>query len=307
MKSATCKQFLQVAFLLLQALKRVKAHGNSEANTKQKMGRSSDMNENENLELLNSENVDATTEETTEQVEQITQPEKLYTEEDFNKKLDEVLGKKIARREAKIRKEYDRKYGELESVLKAGTGKEDVAEMTDTFKKFYESKGIHFPQEPVYSERDIEVLAKAEASDIIKSGLDDVIEEVDRLADVGLHNMTEREKVVFRELAEYRKTAEQGKELSKLGVGEEIYNSKEFKDFVGKFSPATSIREIYEIYNKMQPKKEIRTAGSMKNATQTETGVKDFYTRDEALQFTKQDFDKNPALFKAVEKSMLKW
>lgn len=265
------------------------------------------MNEHENLELLNSENVEATTEETIEQAEQIAQPEKVYTEEDFNKKLDEVLGKKIARREAKIRKEYDRKYGELESVLKAGTGKEDVAEMTDTFKKFYESKGIQFPKEPTYSSRDIEVLAKAEANDIINSGLDDVIEEVDRLADIGLHNMTDREKAIFKELAEYRKSAEQGKELSKLGVTEDIYTSKEFKDFAGKFSATTSIKEIYEIYNKMQPKKEIRTAGSMKNATQTDTGVKDFYTRDEALQFTKKDFDKNPALFKAVEQSMLRW
>ena len=263
------------------------------------------MNEHENLELLNSENVEVTTEET--QVEQIAKPEKIYTEEDFNKKLDEVLGKKIARREAKIRKEYDRKYGELENVLKAGTGKEDVVEMTDTFKKFYESKGIQFPKEPTYSSRDIEVLAKAEANDIIKSGLDDVIEEVDRLADIGLHNMTDREKAVFKELAEYRKTAEQSKELSKLGVTEEVYTSKEFKDFAGKFSATTSIKEIYDIYNKMQPKKEIRTAGSMKNATPAETGVKDFYTRDEALQFTKKDFDKNPALFKAVEKSMLKW
>ena len=261
------------------------------------------MNEHENLELLNSENVEATTEET--QAEQM--PEKVYTEEDFNRKLDEVLGKKIARREAKIRKEYDKKYGELESVLKAGTGKEDVAEMTDTFKKFYESKGIQFPKEPTYSSKDIEVLARAEANDIINSGLDDVIEEVDRLADIGLHNMTDREKVVFKELAEYRKNAEHGKELSKLGVTEDVYTSKEFKDFAGKFSATTSIKEIYEIYNKMQPRKEIRTAGSMKNATQTDTGVKDFYTRDEALQFTKKDFDKNPALFKAVEQSMLKW
>ena len=263
------------------------------------------MNEIENLELLNSENVEETTEQT--QVEQISEPEKLYTEEDFNKKLDEVLGKKIARKEAKIRKEYERKYGELESVLKAGTGKEDVGEMTDTFKQFYASKGIQIPKEPTYNSRDIEVLAKAEASDIIKSGLDDVIEEVDRLADIGLNNMSAREKAVFKELAEYRKNAEQGKELSKLGVGEDVYNSKEFKDFASKFSSNTSITEIFEIYNKMQPKKEVRTIGSMKNATQTETGVKDFYTRDEALQFTKKDFDRNPALFKAVEQSMSKW
>ena len=264
------------------------------------------MNENENLELVNSENL----EETTEQMnggEAVEEPQKLYTEEDFNKKLDEVLGKKIARNTAKIRKEYEKKYGELESVLKAGTGKEDVADMTDTFRKFYEGKGIQIPKTPDYSARDIEVLAKAEANDIIKSGLDDVIEEVDRLADIGLNNMSAREKAVFKELAEYRKNAEHSKELSKIGVTEEVYNSKKFKDFAGKFASGTSITEIFEIYNKMQPKKEVRTMGSMKNSTDKDTGVKDFYTRDEALRFTKKDFDKNPALFKAVEQSMLKW
>ena len=57
----------------------------------------------------------------------------------------------------------------------------------------------------------------------------------------------------------------------------------------------------------MQPKKEVRTMGSLKNNTTNDTGVKDFYTRDEALKFTKKDFDNNPELFKAVEKSMLKW
>jgi hypothetical protein len=263
------------------------------------------MNENVNLATENvAENVEATTEQTTEQV---TQPEKVYTEEDFNKKLDDVLAKKIARNTAKIRKEYEKKYGELENVLRAGTGKEDVGEMTSTFRQFYEGKGIQIPKEPTYSARDIEALAKADASDIISAGLDDVIEEVDRLADIGLNNMSAREKAVFKELAEYRKNAEQGKELSKLGVGEDVYNSKEFKDFASKFGSNTSITEIYEIYNKMQPRKEVRTAGSMKNATQTDTGVKDFYTRDEALQFTKKDFDRNPALFKAVEQSMLKW
>lgn len=263
------------------------------------------MNENVNLATENvAENVEVTTEQTTEQV---TQPEKVYTEEDFNKKLDDVLAKKIARNTAKIRKEYEKKYGELENVLRAGTGKEDVGEMTNTFRQFYEGKGIQIPKEPTYSARDIEALAKADASDIINAGLDDVIEEVDRLADIGLNNMTEREKAVFKELAEYRQTAERGKELEKIGVTKDIYDSKDFKDFASKFSPNTSVTEIYEIYNKMKPRKEVRTAGSMTSATQTDTGVKDFYTRDEALQFTKADFDKNPALFKAVEKSMHKW
>ena len=261
------------------------------------------MTEQENLELINSEN----TEETVEQTEQATEPEKVYTEAEFNAKLDEVLGKKLARREAKIRKEYDRKYGELENVLKAGTGKDNVEEMTGTFRQFYESKGVQIPTQPNYSDRDTLVLARAEANDIISAGLDDVIEEVDRLADIGLANMNAREKEVFKTLAEYRKTAEQGKELAKLGVGEDVYTSKNFKDFAGKFNSNTPITEIYEMYSKMQPKKEVHTMGSMKSGTQADTGVKDFYTKEEAMQFTKADFDKNPALYKAVEQSMYKW
>lgn len=258
----------------------------------------------ENIVLEGTENVETTTEEIVEQVEQ---PAKVYTEEEFQQKLDEVLGKKVARKEAKIRKEYEKKYGSLETVLKAGTGKENVEDMTNTFREFYEKKGIQIPTEPTYSNRDIEILARAEADEIIKAGLDDVIEEVDRLADIGLGNMDAKEKAMFKTLAEYRQTAERGKALSKIGVTEDVYNSKEFKDFAGKFSSTTPVTEIYEIYNKMQPKKEVKTMGSMKNTTVKDTGVKDFYTRDEALQFTKQDFDKNPALFKAVEKSMYKW
>jgi hypothetical protein len=258
----------------------------------------------ENIVLENTENVETTTEEIVEQVEE---PAKVYTEAEFQQKLDEVLGKKVARKEAKIRKEYEKKYGNLETVLKAGTGKENVEDMTSTFREFYEKKGIQIPSEPTYSSRDIEVLARAEADEIIKAGLEDVIEEVDRLADIGLGNMSAREKAMFKTLAEYRQTAERGKALSKIGVTEDVYNSKEFKDFAGKFSSNTPITEVYEIYNKMQPKKEVKTMGSMTNTTSKDTGVKDFYTREEALQFTKKDFDKNPALFKAVEKSMYKW
>lgn len=249
------------------------------------------------------ENVEQTTEESGG-VEQIETPApKTYTQEE----VDEIVGKRIARNTAKIRKEYDRKYGELESVLKAGTGKEDVVEMTDTFKKFYESKGIKMPTKPSYSDRDMAVLAKAEAEDIIRGGFDDVVEEVDRLADIGVENMSAREKAVFKELAEYRKAEEEGRELAKLGASKEMYGSAEFKEFASNFKSGTPITKIYEIYNKTQPKKEITTMGSMRNSTPTTDTVKDFYTREEAMRFSKKDFDKNPALFKAVEKSMLKW
>ncbi len=255
------------------------------------------MNENENL----------VTEQVTENVEQTTEETPKYTEAEFNAKLDEVLGKKLARREAKIRKEYDRKYGNLEEVLKAGTGKESVEEITDTFANFYRGKGITLPEKPSYTDRDIEVLARAEANEIINMGYDDVVEEVDRLVELGAENMTAREKAYFKVLAEHRQNAERKNELAKIGVTDEEYNSREFQEFAGKFNPKTPISEIFNLYNKTKPKKDIKPMGSMKNSTSDDSGVKDFYTRDEALKFTKADFDKNPALFKAVQASMLKW
>ena len=255
-----------------------------------------------------SENEILVTEQVAENVEQTTeQTPKTYTEAEFNAKLDEVLGKKLARREAKIRKEYDRKYGQLEEVLKAGTGKDNVDDMTDTFRQFYAQKGIQIPQKPAYSDSDIAVLARAEAEEIISSGYDEVVEEVDRLTNKGVANMTAREKAVFKTLAEHRRSTERGRELSKIGVTEDVYNSKDFQDFAAKFNPGTPVKDVYDIYVKTQPKKNIRTMGSMKNSTGEDGTVKDFYTRDEALKFTKKDFDKNPALFKAVEASMLKW
>lgn len=256
------------------------------------------MNENENLVTETvAENAEIPAEETP----------KVYTEADFNAKLDEVLGKKLARREAKIRKEYDRKYGSLEEVLKAGTGKESVEEMTDTFTKFYESKGIKLPEKPRYTDKDIEVLARSEADEIIHAGFDEVVDEVDRLTELGFENMSAREKAYFKVLAEHRQKTERQNELAKIGVTDDVLNSREFQDFAGKFNPKTPISEIYDLYNKTKPKKEIKPMGSMKNSTPDDGVVKDFYTRDEALKFTKSDFDKNPALYKAVRESMLKW
>lgn len=260
------------------------------------------MENNNNLVTEVTENVEPTTEEVVE----VEQP-KVYTEEEFNRRVDEVAGKRVRRKEAKIRKEYDRKYGELEQVLRAGTGEETVESMTGTFRKFYEEKGIQMPTAPTYSDRDISILARAEAEDIINAGLEDVIEEVDRLADIGLENMDARERAVFATLAEYRQNAERGRDLEKIGVTKDVYSSKEFKDFAKKFDSTTPVTEIYEIYNKLQPKKEISSMGSMKSGNVADKGVKEFYTRDEALQFTKKDFDNNPELFKAVERSMYKW
>ena len=257
------------------------------------------MEMNENLVTEVTENVEQTTEETVEQVET---PAKTYTEEEVNR----IVGKRLARQEAKIRKENEEKYGRLERVLEAGTGKKGVGELIDTFENYYLSKGIQIPEGARYSDRDIETLANKDADDIIEAGYEDVVEEVDRLANLGT-KMSAREKAMFKKLAEYRQNAERGQELSKIGVKKEVYESKEFKDFASKFNSTTPITEIYDFYTKQTPKKNIKPMGSMKNNTSADSGIKDFYSVEEARKFTQKDFDKNPELYKRVVESSYKW
>lgn len=251
----------------------------------------------ENTEILEVVQTPEKAEQTAEQTP------KMFTQEEVN----EIVGKAKARTRAKVEKETERKYGSLMETLKAGTGKETVEEVDDTLRQFYQKKGIQLNQKPNYTAADIEVLARAEADEIIRAGYEEVVEEVERLTDIGYDRMTAREKAVFKTLAEHRQAAERGQALAKMGVTEDVYNSQQFKEFAGKFNPSTPITEIYEIFSSRQPKKEYKTMGSMRSGSSGDTGVKDFYTVEEARKFTKADFDKNPALFAAVERSMQKW
>ncbi len=255
------------------------------------------MEENKNLVTEEvTENVETTTEE-------IKETPKMYSQEE----VDAIVGKAKARATAKVDRKYKQKYGDLESVLKAGTGKESVEEITDSFTEFYGQKGIKINRNPGYSDKEIEVLAKADTNDIIEAGDDEVVEEIDRLSKIGFENMTAREKASFRMLMEHHNNTKEQNELAKIGVTEEEANSKEFQEFKKKFNSSTPIAEIYGIYAKTKPKKEIKPMGSLKNTPTDNTGVKDFYSFEEAKKFTKADFDKSPALYKAVCNSMQKW
>ena len=253
------------------------------------------MNEHENLVTEQvAENVEQTTEET---------PVKTYTQEE----VDAIVGKKIARTKAKVEKEYSRRYGALTDVLEAGTGTTGVKELTEMFSDYYESRGVKVRKDTEYSSRDIETLAKADAEDIIRGGYDEVVEEVDRLAEIGVENMTAREKALFSALATHRQGAERGRKLSAIGVTEDVYESDDFKAFARKFTSDTPIEDVYDIYSKTQPKKDIKPMGSMKNTGNDSGGVKEFYTVEEARKIPRAELDKNPALFDAVVKSMQKW
>lgn len=258
------------------------------------------------------ENVEPTTEEMTEQEGEPTtgepedaQEEKIYTQKEFEEKLGRAIEKKMPRLEAKLRREYG-KERELAELLKAGTGKENIEDVTGEFRRFYENKGIQLPDSSKYSDKDIKVLAAAEAKEIIGSGYEDVTEELERLTELGVRNMTPREKEVYVQLAEYQRAEAQNRELQKIGVPQEVYNSKEFKDFAGQFNQNVSVTDIYGMYSDMKPKKEIKQPGPMKS-TKADGKVKDHYSYEEASKFTREELRANPELLKAVERSMQSW
>jgi hypothetical protein len=249
--------------------------------------------------MENNENFVTLTENTEQTAEQT--PVKTYTQEE----VDAIVGKRNARTEAKIRKEYERKYGTLMDTLEAGTGKKGVDEVNDAFQKFYASKGLKMPEKPSYTEKDIEILAKAEANEYIQNGIEDVLDEAERLQKVGT-NRTQREEAVYKVLSQHLMEMDKAKQLTELGATEDVYTSKEFRDFASQFNSTTPIKNIYEIYQKTH-KKEVHTIGSMKSSNSGDVVVKDFYSPDEARKFTNKDYDKIPGLYEAVVKSMSKW
>ena len=207
---------------------------------------------------------------------------KLYTEADLQKIKDDIKKNAKKNAERKIRRDFERKYGELENVLRAGTGIEDIEDITSTFTDFYTNKGKVIPTRNNYSENDLRILAGAEAEDIISAGYEEVVEEVDRLADKGLENMNPREKIVFQKLATYRQTKERENELASIGVNRDVLDNTEFTTFASQFNTNVPIKEVYNMWTKTQPTKKVEQMGSMKNTTPNK--VKDYYTEEEIMK-----------------------
>lgn len=266
----------------------------------------------EMLEQTNeSENTDTqAVEENVEEVENTEEPKeekKEFTQSELDKMFKERAERAEKRAIERTRREYEEKYSELDSILSAALKTKSTEESTKKLKEFYKENGIDIPNEPKYSQRDLELLAKAEADSIITAGYEDIVDEVDRLANKGANNMTEREKLLFKNLETERKKQKTIKELASIGVTKEKLEDSDYKEFSSKLNPELSEKEKYEMYLKFKPKKEVEPIGSMKSKTANKNEVKDFYTFEEASKFTRQDFDKNPKLFAAVEKSMPLW
>lgn len=266
----------------------------------------------EELELTNeTENTDTqTAEENVENLEGVEKPQEekksfrelLKENPDYQAELNSMVKDRIKRNETRIKKEYDTKYSHMENVIKTGMETQTAEEAIDKMAQYYISKGKTIPSEPEYSESDLKLLAKAEA-DLI-TDYDELVDEVDRLTEKGFDNLSTREKLVFKNLAERRQAQERMLELKKIGAKNEILESEEFKNYSKDFKESVPISKIYQSYLKQMPEPEAEPIGNLTNYHKKEE--KTYYTPEEVDKLTSKDYE-NPIVMKNVRNSMKKW
>ena len=262
--------------------------------------------ENEEKDLVGAE---VQSEETKQETKTYSEDELLQKLEEQKKQIDEnnqkAWNKRWGREKSKLEKEYAKK-DELAKLLMEQTQTKNIDDLLDVS---YQNYGMERPS-VVSNSKDDEILGKYDAKEILDLDDKSIEEEANRLA--GIKRNT-REEATFIELGNYltRKKLElkREKEIQESGIDEETLNNDEFKTYASKFKDDISLKDIYEDFKKMQPQKEKPfTEGSAKGTNKSNKNeVKEFYTYEESLKFTREDFDKNPELFKAVQNSMLKW
>lgn len=235
--------------------------------------------------------------------EDAKEPEKVrtFTQDEVN----EMMDKRIKRERRRLDREYQEelsKYKELAYLTKEGLDTDDLDEALDKTREFYDKKGIKYS--PEANTRDEEILANAYAQEILDDcdSVEDIEDAIKNLSKKGAR-MTDRDALVIKGLDNEVKTRKRLAELSALGVSDEVYNSKEFKDFESKFAKETPISDIYELYNTTQKaEKHIQNPGSMKSVPSTEK--KTFISEREYDKMTDKEIEENMDL---IRESMAKW
>lgn len=276
-------------------------------------------NDEEVLEQTNeTENVDTVT--TEENQGEVTEAEgtnegskkeenKLeITQDELNRMIEERVKREkntSRRNESNLRQEYENKIANIENIIKAGFGTNNLDEGLDRISELCKQKGIKIPDMiNSNSQSDLEVLANHSASEIIADGYDAVDSELKRLAGKGVDKMTTREKLIFSKLNDQKKQMDNERELEAIGVKREILDSKEFKDFADKFTGSKfSMKEVYEMYaQNNKPKPKAKPIGSMINNNPKQP--KDFISEAEYDKMSKKEIQDNMSV---IRKSMLQW
>ena len=271
----------------------------------------------ETLEVQGTEEVTENTEETVEETlvdneekgdEVIETPkEALLTEA--------ILKERLARQKRSLERKFEKtlseklsKYDQTETILRKGLEVNNIDEANEKLKTFYQEKGIEIPEakQQQYSKWEEEVLAKAEAEEIISDGFEEMESEANRLANIGIKNLSNKDKTIFNTLASKLVVENNKKALAQNGIDAKILDDADFKEFSSKFKSTEKIVDVYNLFNKnTKEKKAIKPIGSMK--TDDTNKVKDYYTPEEANKLTMDDYNKNPGLEDIIVKSAALW
>ena len=225
----------------------------------------------------------------------------------FEEKVEERLVRDRINRERKQNKELA-KYKQLESVIKAGLGVDNLDDAISKTSSFYKEQGINIPDfKESYSERDEKILAKADAQEIIELGRSEMEAEANRIASIPADKRTIREKTIFDTLCKELISLKDVDELKAKGYKTEILSTKEFNDFRNQFNVNIPTSKIYEMYNKINGQEVVqpKSPGSVKSTT-TIKQIKDYYSPEDFDKLTEEDLN-NPKIMEIVDKSRLQW
>ena len=208
----------------------------------------------ETLETQVIEDITENTEETVEEtlVDSVEQQE----ETKQNLLTEEQLKERLARQERSLTRKFEKelneklsKYQQTENILQKGLEVSNIDEANERLTEFYKEQGINIPepQTKQFTDWEINVLAKAEAEQIIEDGFDEMEKEADRLAAIGFVNLSKKEKTIFNTIAERLVVENNKKELSKNGIDTKILEDNEFKQFSQKFKATENVVDVYNL------------------------------------------------------------
>jgi len=225
-----------------------------------------------------------------------------YTQEEVNKMIKTRLDRYKSKE-----KENLRKYEYLESIVKTGTGTDNLDDAIKETVDFYKGNGLDIPEYSSNSEEDERILGQARANKFIDLGYEDMEEEANRIANIPRDQRTVREAEEFNILCAELTRRNNIKELKAKGYDSDVLETNEFKEFSSQFNDKVDISKVYEIYNKLNGNKVEKpySPGSAKSTAQVKQ-IKDYYSPDDFDKLTDEDLN-NPKIMEIVDKSRLQW
>lgn len=216
-------------------------------------------------EELEEVNIDTSEDVETEKTQENDSKEEIrYTQEEVNSMIKDRLD-----RFKKKEKENLRKYEYLESIVKTGTGTDNLDDAIKETVDFYKGNGLEIPEYSAYSEDDERILGQARANEFIKSGYEEMEAEANRIANIPRDQRTVREIEEFNILGAELTRLNNIEKMKAKGYDTNILGTKEFKEFSNQFNDNTDISKIYEMYKRLsEPAEKPASAGSAKSEKQ---------------------------------------